>query len=303
MMPRVAIIVLNWNNAPDTIECLQSLKLSDYPASEIVAVDNGSTDDSVALLKQEQTYFTLLEIPQNLGYAEGNNFGIRYALSRGADFIFIVNNDVHVAPDCLSHLVAVAQREPLAGLLGPKVYHREQPHHIQSAGILLDASLRSHHRGFNELDAGQFDNCTEVDAIIGCAMLAKRKALQHVGLLDPSYFMYHEDIDWSCRFRESGYKVIYAPQGKVWHRDSQMRTSDLPRITYYMTRNTYLLLSKQKAGISPKVRVVLQDLIWLINWTLNPKWKHRRAQRDALLKGLLDAVRKHYGKQEYRYGV
>jgi GT2 family glycosyltransferase len=301
--PEAAIVILNWNNAPDTIECLESVSRLDYPNYRVLVVDNGSTDGSVGLIRAAHPNVKIIETGENLGYAGGNNFGIRHVLRSGADFVFIVNNDVIVAPDCLSRLVTAAQHETLAGLIGPKVYHRERPDHIQSAGIVLDASFRSHHRGLNELDTGQFNTIDEVDAIVGCAIFARRDALLHIDLLDPSYFMYHEDIDWCCRARKAGYKVLYVPHGEVWHRDSQIRAADLPRITYYMTRNAYLLMSKQSTGFLIKARVVFQDLVWLTNWTLNPKWRHKREQRDALLKGLIDAVLKNYGKQEYRHGL
>jgi len=224
-------------------------------------------------------------------------------LEQEAEYILILNNDVLLAPDTLSKLIEVAEQEPLAGFLGPKVYHRENPQCLQCAGILLDRFYRSRHRGFDQLDIGQFGVVEEVDAIVGCAMLVSQQVIEKIGLLDTRYFMYREEIDWCCRARANGFRILYVPDAKVWHRNAQVRAEDLARITYYMTRNTYLLLSKQHAKLSVFMLVTLQNLVWLLNWTLNPKWRHKREQRDALFKALVDAFRGNYGRQACRYGL
>jgi len=302
MAPQVAIVVLNWNNAPDTLACLESLTRIDYPDHTILVVDNGSTDDSVARIGDRFPRMEIRQTGANLGYAEGNNVGIRHALEQGVDYVLLLNDDVVVAPDMLSNLVAVAGREPLAGFLGPKVYHREEPQCLQSAGIALDWLYDSRHRGQDQVDAGQFDVVEEVDAVSGCAMLASRRVLERVGLLAPQYFMYYEEIDWCLRARAAGFKNLYVPTARVWHRKPQLRTAAMPFVTYYMRRNAYLLLSKHQAGIRALAWTTIRNLIWLLNWTFNPKWRGSREKRDALFKALIDAALGNYGKQEYRYG-
>jgi len=302
MAPRVAIIVLNWNNPSDTLAGLESLTRLDYSEYTILVVDNGSTDDSVAQISACFPGIEILQTGVNLGYAEGNNVGIRHALEQNAEYVMLLNNDVVVAPDTLSKLVGVAGQEPLAGFLGPKVYHREEPQCLQSAGILLDRRYNSQHRGQDQVDVGQFESVKEVDAVSGCAMLTSRHVLERVGLLDSQFFIYHEEIDWCLRARAAGFKNLYVPTAKVWHRKPQLRSATTAFTTYYMTRNKYLLLSKQRAGVRALALTTMQNLTWLLNWTFNPKWRGHREKRDALFKALIDAALGNYGQQRYRYG-
>jgi GT2 family glycosyltransferase len=303
MPPEVVVIILNWNNASDTIACLQSVSGLSYPNYKVLVVDNGSFDGSVQEIRRTCPDVMLLELKENLGFAEGNNVGIRSAMQLGGDYVLILNNDVLVAPDAMTKLVEVAQKEPRAGLLGPRVLHREKPEQIQSAGVILDKFWRSKHRGQNQGQIGQSDTVEQVDAVAGCAMLVRRQLIDSVGMLDGRYFMYREDVDWCCRARANGFKVLYVPQAIVWHRDAQLREEAMERITYYMTRNTYLLLLTQKAGWRVMALVTLQNTMWLLNWTINPKWRHRRKQRSALLKAMVDAMLGNFGRQAHRYGL
>jgi GT2 family glycosyltransferase len=303
--PLVCVIILSWNQRDLTLACLESLTALDYPAQRIekVVVDNGSIDGTLRAIQARYQDVMILKTGDNLGYGGGNNFGIQYALRAGSEYTLIVNSDVLLAPDALTQLVSVAKRSHNAACLGPKVYHREAPHHIQSAGILLDRRFRSHHRGRDQIDAGQFDEVVEVDAVIGCTMLLSRQALEVVGMLDTRYFMYREEIDWCCRARSKGFRVLYVPAAKVWHRNPDTSDTALPRITYYMTRNSYLLLRTQHASIATIAHTTAQNLLWLVNWTISPKWRHKKEQRDSLFKGLVDALLGRYGRRPHRYGA
>jgi GT2 family glycosyltransferase len=300
--PCVYAVVLNWNRPADTIACLDSIRDSDYSACWPLVVDNGSTDHSVEAIRRAHPSVPLIETGSNLGYAGGNNAGIEYALKLSSQYILIVNNDVLLAPDAVSKLVAVAETDPSVGILGPKVYHREDPGRIQSAGIVLDRLYRSSHRGADQLDIGQFDAHADVDAITGCVMLVSRRTIETIGLIDTRFFMYREEVEWCCRARAKGFRVLYVPDSQVWHRSAQDHPEVLPRITYYMTRNTYLLLARQHAPLSSFVGVTLQNIVWLLNWTCNPKWRHKRDQRDAIFKAVVDTMLGRYGRQTDRYG-
>jgi len=302
---KVALIVLTWNQRELTLDCLDSLAALDYPAGrlEIIIVDNGSTDGTAQAVRARYPEVTVLENGENLGYAGGNNVGLRYAMAQRAEYVCILNNDVLVDSECLIRLVRVAESDSSAGLLGPKVYDRQEPGYIQSAGIMLDHLLRSEHRGLGQVDVGQFDALEEVDAVTGCAILVSRQMIDQIGLLDSRYFMYREEIDWCCRARDAGFKVLYVPGAKVWHPGAGPDRERLARITYYMTRNTYLLLAKRRAALSVFALVTLQNLLWLANWTLNPKWREKRESRDALSKAFVDALLGRYGERPYRYGL
>lgn len=304
MQPKIGIIVLTYNQRQLTLQCLGFLAEVEYPRERlrIIVVDNASTDGTVQAVRDQYPRAIVLETDENLGYAGGNNVGLRYALERAMDYVLILNNDAVLAPDSLAALIAAAERESHVGFLGPKVYHLEEPGRLQSAGIVLDSCLRPHHRGQDELDEGQFESIAESDALSGCALFAGLHLIERIGPLDPRFFMYHEEIDWCLRARAAGFRNLYVPGAKVWHPKPQLRTTNTAFTTYYMARNHYLLLSKHGAGTRAIVQTTKKNLIWLLNWTLNPKWRHVRQKRNALFKGLVDAALRRYGRQRYHYG-
>jgi GT2 family glycosyltransferase len=295
MSPLVAIVVLNWNNAPDTLECLNSVAKLDYDNFQVTVVDNGSTDGSAEIIYRSYPSVEIVELESNLGYAEGNNVGIRHVLRTEAKYLLILNNDVRVAPDTLDHLVSAAEQVSDVAFFGPKIYHLDVPDHIQSAGGELDYLWQSRQRGLDTRDVGQFDMMEDVDYVIGAAVLGRLDLVNKIGLLDPDFFLYREDIDWCLRARRSGYRVVYVPQAKVWHRSHHVREKELPRVTYYMTRNSLMLLKKQGGGVTRFTLVVLRFLLIAAAWTIKPKWRHKRAERDALLKGIVDFTRNKTG--------
>lgn len=294
--PEVVVIVLNWNNAPETLGCLESVLRLDYLNCRVLVVDNGSNDDSVPRIRSQFPEVELLPNETNLGYAEGNNVGIRHATKTGAKYLLLLNNDVRVASDCLTELVSAAERFPEAAFLGPKVYHLDRPEQIQSAGAQLDSLWRSRQRGLDEVDQGQFDRLEEVDYVIGGAMLVRVDPLEQIGLLDRDFFIYREDVDWCLRARQLGYSILYVPTARVWHRSHHTREAQLPFITYYMTRNSLMLIAKHNGGVARFMKVLLRQLLTAVTWTVKPKWRHKRIERDALLRGLADFFRGKVGQ-------
>lgn len=134
MVPSISIIILNWNGRSDTIECVESCLLSTYPSFRIVVVDNGSSDGSEAALLEKFPYLDIVQTGCNLGYAGGNNRGIRHALANGADYVWLLNNDTVVAPDALAELVAMAEATPHSGMIGSKILFYDRPDTIWFAG-------------------------------------------------------------------------------------------------------------------------------------------------------------------------
>lgn len=304
-LPRIGVIVVSWNQEALCLDALGSLSTLDYPSScvDIILVDNGSTDNTIDSVSQAFPYVTILANQSNLGFADGNNQGIQEALACGAEYVFLLNNDAIIARDVLSELINATRRHTNAGILGPKVYHRERPNIIQSTGTKLDRLGGAYQRGLDEQDFGQYDTEEEVDAVVGCAMLVSRDVIDQVGMLDSRFFMYYEDTDWCWRARAASFKVVYIPKAVVWHREAAVRTADQARITYYMERNRYLLLSKQPGSRAARFRVFLQHLLWLTNWSINPKHLDKRDKRDALLKAMVDAVQGKYGRRSHHYGI
>jgi GT2 family glycosyltransferase len=254
--PRVSVIILNWNGLKDTIECLESLKKITYPNYDVIVVDNGSKGNDAQVLEEKfGDYIHLIRNDRNYGYTGGNNIGIRYVLkSSSPDYFLILNNDTVVAPDFLDRLIKVAESDASIGIVGSKVYYYDFPNRIQGAGGKVNmrtgqASLI----GVKEVDAGQYDTQRQVDYILGCCLLIKKEAIQKVGLFDESYFCYWDETDYCFRAREAGYKVVYTPEAKMWHKaplklkvwdkiSMSSKASGLPY--YFMARNNFKFMRK-----------------------------------------------------------
>ena len=242
MHPLVAIVILNWNNASDTLACLESVFRMDYPQFHVLVVDNHSTDDSVARIRERFPVIDLLVTGENLGYAGGNNAGIERALTSDAAYVCVLNNDTVVEPAFLSVLVGAMERDRRIGLAGPLMYYFEPPALIFSAGCAIDwRGGIVHHQGMgltlSDEAAVPYRHSDAVDAIAGCGFLVSREAIGDVGLLDASYFLNFEDIDWCVRMTNSGYRVAYVPEAVLYHKVSATIGPDSPGNTYYMTRN------------------------------------------------------------------
>jgi hypothetical protein len=292
--PSVVIVILTYNSAPHIRECLASLALLDYSNFEIVVVDNASTDDTVSLARTDTLAPTVIVNETNLGYAEGNNVGLRYALSANADYVLVLNDDVIVARDLLTQLVRAAQANPHAALLGPIVYHYSAPEVIQSAGGAL-GSWTFPHRGINEPDRGQFNRVESVAWLSGCAILASCQALKTIGLFDPDFFMYWEDVDWCLRAQKAGYQVLLVPQAKLWHKGVQISYAPSPRVAYYMARNELYLLAKHHANLIVQIKSWFKYIRTIVSYTVRPRWKNKRAHRNAQVKALLHVLTRRFG--------
>lgn len=294
MSPRVLVVVLNWNSAADCLRCLQSLRRLTYSASQILVVDNGSTDDSLAHIRSGAPDAEVCESNRNLGYAGGNNLGIEWGLARGFDYFWLVNPDVVVEAGSLTALVEVAEAEAQKGMIGPLVYCAERPHELLSAGGVFGPG-RDWHRWIVELDAQHAAAAADVDFLSGCALLVKRTTIEAVGMLDERFFLYEEDVEWCYRARRAGWRVALATRARVWHPDTRVRDDLAARVTYYIARNQLLLIRTHRLGARLAGGVLLRHLRTLVSWSVRPKWRHKRAQRRALARALLDAARGRWG--------
>jgi hypothetical protein len=219
--PLVCVVVLNWNGLKDTVECLESLQKITYPNHKVVVVDNASASDDVRILRDRfGAYAHIIRNDRNYGYTGGNNIGIRHALqAHDPGYVLILNNDTTVAPDFLGHLVHAAESDRAIGVAGPKVYYRDLPDRIQSAGMKVNMwTGQSTLIGGRQLDAGQHDTLREVDSVSGCCLLIKRLAIESVGEFDERYFCYWDETDYCARIRKAGLKVMYVPEASIWHR-------------------------------------------------------------------------------------
>jgi hypothetical protein len=220
--PRVAIVVLTWNGKGLTLACLESLASLEYDAIDVIVVDNGSVDGTADAVRSAYgDRVTVIENSTNLGFSRGNNEGIRRALERGADFVLLLNNDTTVDPALVGRLVDAIQSSDGIGIVGPKIYYAFPPDRIWFAGgeISLYRGV-SRHIGIRERDTGRYDAVRDVDYVTGCALMARRGVFDAIGGLDPVFAAYYEDADFCVRARRAGFRVVYVPSGKVWHKIS-----------------------------------------------------------------------------------
>ena len=248
-IPKVFIVVLNWNGVKDTLECLESLSSLDYSNFEIIVVDNGSKDRSVEIIRRRYPELTLIENPINLGYTGGNNIGIQYAMTHGAQYIWILNNDTIVESDSLRNLIHAAEEDSKTGILSPVIYYIDQRDRMQFCGTFFDAK-----RGkiTEELKDGK-NRKTNVEGFVfllyGTAMLINRKVIKKIGKFDDNFFAYFEDYDYSLRANLNSFQCKVVNASKIYHKDaSSTGGTDSPIKTYFYYRNFLLFYKKHIKG-------------------------------------------------------
>jgi len=279
--PKVSVIIVNWNNFKDTAECLESLRKVNYSNFEVMVVDNGSAGNDTNLLRQGfGDFIKLIVSDRNLGFAGACNLGIKDALTRGAEYIALLNNDTVVAPDFLEAMVNVARSDRKLGVAGGKIYCYELPETIWFAGGILNYRTGSTPvRGSGETDKGQFEEIVEVDWICGCYMFITRDVLQAAGMLDARFFFGWEDVDFCVRAARKGFKILFIPGSKIWHKgfgvEKRERLVGMP--VYYATRGQFLLMHKhftrrQFISAASYFAITFPKSIWVYSRILN-EWK------------------------------
>ena len=293
--PHIVTIVLNTNRRQDTLACLASLERGACPNCAVIVLDNASTDGSVEAIRSGFPAVQIIPLAQNRGYAGNNNVGIKAALEQGADWVFVLNEDTVLAPDCLSHLVEAGERDPRVGIVGPMVYHHNEPCVIQSAGGRLSSLWVATHIGQNEVDQGQYPTPRRVDWISGCAILVRRAVIEQVGMLDERFYYYWEETEWCIRARKTGWNIVHVPYAKLWHKGVQRDYHPAPSVTYYNTRNRLLALAKHHAPLFVWICTWWQTFKTLASWTIKPIWRSKRAHRDAMWRGIMDFLAQSWG--------
>ncbi len=243
MKPLATVIVLNWNGEKILEECLQSLKAQTYSPLEVIVVDNGSMDHSVALVNSKfKNFVRLLQNSTNLGFAAGNNVGIRAA---HGDYIALLNNDATADPRWVEELVKAAEANPGVGMCASKIYSSEQRGVLDSAGgLLIYPDGLSRGRGRLEQDFGQYEKVEEVLLPSGCACLYRRTMLDDIGLFDEDFFAYSDDTDLGLRGRLAGWKCLYVPTAVAYHRYSSTTGRYSPLKAFLAERNRFWVAVK-----------------------------------------------------------
>jgi GT2 family glycosyltransferase len=296
----IAIVILTWNQKQVTLDCLASLHAQNYKDSTIILVDNGSRDGTADAVRAAYPQVTVIENGDNLGFAGGNNVGIRRALETNPDYVMLLNNDTTVEPDMLHQLLRVIEPDSTVGIVGPKMLYFDRPDTIWCAGNTINWSTGETVR----LQADQPDQCAAdavrpVDFITACAILLRRQVIERIGLLDPRFFIYYEETDWCARATEAGWRILYVPQARLYHKVSAAMGTTSPATDYYMVRNSFLFLSKHLTGfrrLGACLRTGYRNSLAIAAYTVKSHHGQRLRNRDAKLLAMRDALRRRWGK-------
>lgn len=347
-MEKVCILILNWNNWRDTVDCLESVFQGSFNNFQTIVIDNGSTDGSVNRIKEwaegtiktenpfiqyyadnkpipyisydrkeaemggnpEQEYsisasfagriyhpLIIIHAEVNLGYAGGNNVGLRFTMTR-KDFshIWILNNDTVCHPDALGELMACVESDTKIGAAGSKLlfYHRPDLLHMAGGCRIVPWLGNASMIGAGEKDDGRWDAPLEPDYIAGASLLMKREVLEHVGLMDERYFLYWEDADWGVRMRRQGYRLLYCPASRVWHREGGSVGRLSAGADYYWVRNGLFFMKKFHPALLP-----LAPVAYLCKYTLVRLVKRQPLHFSFFLAGVLDFLKGRTGPREF----
>ena len=298
--PALVTIVLNTNRKQDTLECLASLGRCSGPVNHVIALDNHSLDGSVDAIRTAFPLTEIIAIETDRGYAGNNNVGLTAALAYESEWILILNEDTILDPACLQELVTAGEADSAIGIVGPMVFHHDEPDVIQSAGGRLGRFWESIHIGVNETNSNQFEQVRQVDWISGCALLVRRRLVEQIGMLDERFYYYWEETEWCLRARKAGWRIVHVPSAKLWHKGVRRDYTPSPNVTYYSTRNRFLMMSKHRPPLSVWVVVWGRTLRTLASWTISHKWQAQRPHRDAMLQGIKDYLFSRWGARVSR---
>lgn len=259
MYPLVTIVTINFNQLKLTCELLDSLRKVSYPALEVIVVDNHSHEDPRPVINEKYPEVKVISSGENLGFAGGNNLGIR--ASRG-EYLLFLNNDTEVDTGFLEPLVALFKSNPRAGAASSKILYFNSGETIQYAGSssIDPFTGRSRRVGYMEKDNGQHDLLRETALAHGAAMMVPRRVIDEVGMMPEFFFLYYEEVDWCESIKKAGYKIYFVPESKVYHKESMSIGKGSTLKTYYMTRNRVLYMRRNTSGF--------KKLAWLLFFLL-----------------------------------
>lgn len=274
----IYVITLNWNGYSDTSELLDSLNQIKIPKIKIIVVDNNSSGNDVELLENNyRDYIHLLKSNSNLGFAGGNNIGIKKALEYNPDYILLINNDTIVEPDFLSILLDKFNVDKKIGIVAPQINYYDEPKKVWSAGGKISKFRGSGFAISNKLENEITQTDRYVNFVSGCCMLIKKEVFQNVGVFDEKFFLYTEDTDFCYRVIKFGYKINLSPKAKIFHKvhtSSRANFASLP--LYYTTRNRLYFSKKHFVQYYPLTFVYISStmLIKSMYWLLVGKIKN-----------------------------
>jgi hypothetical protein len=258
--PLVSIITVNYDHPEVTLDLLSSLASITYSHTEVIVVDNASPKDDPAILKNSFPEIIFIQSPVNLGFAGGNNLGIRKAKG---EYLLFINNDTVVEPGFLEPLVAKFEADSKIGAVSPKIKYFDHPNTIQFCGQapMNNYTMRSHGFGHGVIDNGQFEADSLTHFVHGAAMMVPMRVILKVGLMPECYFLYYEELDWCSSIIRAGYQLWYVHNSTILHKESISTGKMTPFKTYYMNRARFLYLRRNLTGFTFLIATLFQIFV------------------------------------------
>ena len=281
---KLSFITINYNGLKYTDELIKSIPFNNE--MEVIVVDNASTQDEASIIAERYPQVKVIRSPHNLGFAGGNNLGIKEAKGK---YILLINNDTYFKEYNIAPLIERLESSDKIGIVCPKLCFAWGNNPIQYAGYtpLSPITVRNRAIGFGEEDHGQYDLPHPTPYAHGAAMLIKREAINKVGLMPECFFLYYEELDWSMIFTRAGYEIWYDPACTVYHKESQTTGQNSPLRTYYITRNRLLLVKRNYKGINKYLSYIY--LIGIVG--LRDILKYTVTRQPSLFKAVLKGLR------------
>ena len=291
----LSIITVNYNGLDDTCALIDSIPFNED--MEVIVVDNGSRENEASMLQSKYPHIKAIRSDQNLGFAGGNNLGIKVAKGK---YLYLVNNDTVFKEFNLEALIKRLESSPKIGMICPKIRFTWDNNPIQFAGYtpLSPITVRNKAIGFGEEDKGQYNTPRQTPYAHGAAMMLKRKVIEKVGLMPECYFLYYEELDWSMMITRAGFEIWYEPACTIYHKESQSTGQKSPLRTYYITRNRLLLVKRNYEGIKKYLAYTYLQIIVATRDILNYLFKGRIDLLKATIKGLQD-----FNMSQFNYQV
>jgi GT2 family glycosyltransferase len=263
LVPGINIVIINLNLKNDTAECINSLLEAKAKIGEVIVVDNGSSDGSAQFLREKYgPELEIIGLNENLGFAEGSNFGLKKAFSRGATWLLLMNNDTLVAPDFLEKLAEAVVLGNEYRLFSPLIFYLNPSDVIWSVTNRLIPGTMIGYDPYIGKKKTQFSFPTVLpaDFINGCSMLVHREVFEKIGFFDPRLFIYHEEVDLSWRARQAGFRMAIATQAEMWHKISAVMSKQKPKTRYLQTRNQIWVYRRHARGLQLPIMFVFTVL-------------------------------------------
>ncbi len=297
----VSIITVNYNQWDVTIDLLSAIGPYDSSEIEIIVVDNGSKIDKSSQLQSMFPDVIFLRSDLNLGFAGGNNLGIKAA---NGDFLFHVNNDTIVSLDTISNLREVLEENKDVAIACPLIYYYDQPSVIQYAGFTPINPLTGRNKAVGYQDQlVTSDKLVETSYAHGAAMMIKKTVVEELGMMPENYFLYYEELDWVHQIKQGGYKVIVDHRSHILHKESISTGKSSPLKTYFQTRNRILFMRRNFGGMNRMLFYLFFALIsipkYLLSSVFSPKNIHLKSFFAGIIWNILNSVKSE--KLGYKY--